>query len=272
MAFEMSFSVLFSWSAVLVAVLGNPFPSDPLYADFYASSYGVQDFGDSFIGDVASIDLSVEGYLPEQEGFEGDFLDSGNSFDSWSLWGTSSGDVLPQDGFEQSALDQDPTLLAGSDPILSADSDPGLWVSSCDGAQILKRDNIRARDDGFCRSVEDAPLNFKPPTLPSLPQSPSQTEIIPTLGRLRLGTPPGILEPICIEPFEHHLCCDGPLGEEAVGFGRYNVFTPVKDCLPGSGIVPCTSPPPLDVCCQTYMKQSNGNLLGVFCFQNKISI
>jgi hypothetical protein len=234
MAFEMSFSVLFSWSAVLVAVLGNPFPSDPLYTDFYASSYGVQDFGDSFTGDVASIDLSVEGYLPEQESFEGEFLDSGNSFDSWSLWGTSSGDVLPQDGFEQSALDQDPTLLAGSDPILSADSDPGLWVSSCDGARILKRDKIRARDDGICRSVEDAPLNFKPPTLPSLPPNPSQTEIIPTLGRLRLGTPPGILEPRCIEPFEHHLCCDGPLGEEAIGFDGYDVFTPVKDCYPGT--------------------------------------
>ena len=156
---------------------------------------------------------------------------SSQNVNDGSLWASTtdhgSFDSLPQDASLQSTWGQD----------LAVSEDPGGWMSSCDGAEIQTRDNMWTRDNGAC-SPADAPLSFKIPTLPTLPTAPKtpfQTEVKQTLGRLRLASPPATQEPLCsVEPYELHLCCDGPLGDEAMDFGDLEVFTPVENCRPGT--------------------------------------
>lgn len=202
--------VLFSWTGTLLTIFANPLPSDMLYNDFYESDPEVQG-GSLFGGDTAPTDPSLQGLLWEEP-----------SSQDGSLWASGGGnyDILPQDG------SQDPTSSAN----------PDLLLSSCGGTDIQTRDQMRTRGDGLCSSA-DAPLSFKIPTLTPLvvPKTSSQTEIKPTLGRLRLGPPLGNQDRICsVEPYENHLCCDGPIGDEALEFGDLEVFTPVRNCIPGT--------------------------------------
>ena len=182
------------------------------YNEFYGSDSDTQ--GDSLFGDIASADPSMEGFHLAEPSPQA-------TSEPEYLWASGSGnyDILPSDGFQ--------------DPIISEDSD--LLMSSCGGADIQKRDQLSARDGEACPSSE-APLKFKIPTIPPLlqPKKPAQTEIVPTLGRLRFGSSSGMEDPICsVEPYDHHLCCDGPIGDEAMDFGDLAVYTPVKNCLPG---------------------------------------
>lgn len=216
----MRFFVFYTWSVTLLTISGKPLPSDTIYNDFYLSDSGLPE--DSLFGDAALGSPSLDGPFTEE-------TSSLNAYDDGSLWASTSGDgnydILPQDDDPQSTWGQD----------LAISEDPGVWMSSCDGAEIQKRDNMRTRDVGAC-SPADAPLNFKVPTLPpTLPKTPFRTEIKPTLGRLRLGFPPVTQDPLCsVEPYELHLCCDGPVGDEAMDFGGLEVFTPVKGCIPGT--------------------------------------
>lgn len=182
------------------------------YSDFLGSASEGQ--GDSLFGDIASTDLIMEGF-PLQESSSQVSSETGN------LWTSGSGnyDML--------------SPVSSQDPMISEDSD--LLMSSCGGTEVQKRDQLIIRDGGVCVS-SDEPLKFKIPTIPPLtvPKKPSQTEVVPTLGRLRWGLGPGNQDPICsVEPYEHHLCCDGPMGDEAMDFGDLQVYTPVKNCLPG---------------------------------------
>lgn len=207
----MRFFVVFSWAGTLLAVFSNPLPSDMFSDDFYGSDSDVQ--GGSLFGDIASIDSSMENLHLEPS--------PQASVDSENIWtsGNENYDMLAPDG--------------SPDPMISEGSD--LLASSCGGPEVKRRDQMRARDGGVCQSTDEA-LKFKIPTLTplSLPKKPSQTEVIPTLGRLRLGPPFGKEDPVCnVEPYDHHLCCDGPLGDEMMDFGDLQVYTPVKNCSPG---------------------------------------
>lgn len=232
--------------------------------EFYGVDSEAQ--GDSLFGDIASADPSMEGlHLAEsspQAASETEYL-----------WTSGSGnyDIFPSD--------------SSQDPIISEDSD--LLISSCGGTDVQKRYQLRTRNGEACASPE-APLKFKIPTIPPLlqPKKPAQTEIVPTLGRLRFGSSSGMEDPICsVEPYDHHLCCDGPIGDEAMDFGDLKVYTPVKNCLPGkfetrhydgciddicnsllmaedgigTGIFPCSTPPPFDICCQTFTVSKVGS-------------
>lgn len=211
--FKMRYFILFCWTSTLLTIHANPLPSDSFYSDFYEPDSGVQ--GDSIFGDIASIDSSTEG-------FNWDESSPQDTFDTGSLW--------PSDDRTYDTFSPDD----GQDLMISEDSDL-LMSSSCGGAEVQKRDQLRIRDDGSCPS-SDQPVNFKVPTInpPTLPKTPAQSEIKPTLGRLRFGPPRGNQDPICsVEPYDHHLCCDGPIGGPAMYFGDLEVYTPVKNCRLG---------------------------------------
>lgn len=218
----MRFFVFVSWSVSFLTVFGTPLPSDTIYNDLYLADSGLPEDSLFGVAELAS---------PSSDGLFMEGTSSQNVNDDGSLWAstTDNGNYgsLPQDGSPQSTWGQD----------LAVSEDPGVWMSSCDGAEIQTRDNMWNRNNGAC-SPADAPLNFKIPTLPTLPtipKTPSRTEIKQTLGRLRLGFPPANQDPLCsVEPYELHLCCDGPLGDEAMDFGDLKVFTPVKNCIPGT--------------------------------------
>ena len=201
--------VYFCWTGSLLNIFANPLPSDMFYDDFYGPDSEVQE--DSLFGDMALADPSWEGLQWEEPEPEA-------SFDTGSLWTFDNGvyDMLPPDSSQYQLAS------TGSDPLMS----------SCDGAGLRKRDQLSTRDGGVCSSP-DAPLEFKIPTISplQLPKKPTQNEFIPTLGRLRWGPSPGAQDPICsLEPYDHHLCCDGPLGDEAMDFGDLHVYTPIKNC------------------------------------------
>lgn len=184
---------------------------------FYDELYGLDSEvqGDSLFGDIASADPNMEGFRLAEPTPQA-------ASETENLWTSGSGsfDTLPLD--------------SSQDPIIA--ENPDLLMSSCGGADIQKRDQLRTRDGSLCPSSA-APLKFKIPTIDplSLPKKPPQTEIVPTLGRLRFGFSLGSEDPICsIEPYNYHLCCDGPMGEEALDFGQLYVYTPVKNCLPGN--------------------------------------
>ena len=207
-----SFIIFFFCTGTLLTIFANPLPSDMFYNEFYGFDSEAQ--GDSLFGDIASTDPSMDGFYLAEPSTQA-------SLETENLW-------TPGDGNYDMVLPE-----SSQDPMISEDSD--LLMSSCGGADVQKRDQLRSRDSGVCASP-DAPLNFKIPTIPplTLSKKPSQTEVIPTLGRLRFGSSFGGEDPICsVEPYDHHLCCDGPMGDEAMDFGDLQVYTPVKNCLPG---------------------------------------
>ena len=213
----MRFFAFLIWTVIrLITVAANPLPLDMLYNDFYSPDSQVT--GDSLFGEMASTNPSSGDVLMDDPNLQ-------MADDTGNLWTSASGnenyDLLPQDVSQPSIWTQDLTMP----------EDPQMWACSCGGAEVQKRGEMRVRDDAVCPSG-NAPLNFK---LPTLPKYPTQTEVKPTLGRLRFLPPAGVQDPLCsVEPYEHHLCCDGPVGDEAMDFGDLQVYTPVKNCRPGN--------------------------------------
>lgn len=211
---------ILSWNFILLVAFAKPLPSDSLYNDFYLPEPEAS--GDLLFGNMASTDLSPDSLLLDES--------SSHSLDETdNLWVATSANgnnaLLPEDGSQQSSWGQNPSIA----------QDSGIWISSCSGdTEVQQRSIVRIRADSTC-PVTDVPLNFKTPTLPKLLP---QNEIKPTWGQLQFALPPDGDELLCsVMPYEHHLCCDGPLGDEAMDFGDLTVFTPVQDCIPGKIVI-----------------------------------